>query len=39
MEKGKLELFMVTFIAALVLVPLVDYIYDMLGPKLGLPSV
>lgn len=39
MSEGKFELFMISFITVLIVVPLMDYLYDMLGPKLGLPTL
>jgi hypothetical protein len=33
------ELFLVAFVAALVAVPIIDYIYDMIAPRFGLPTI
>jgi hypothetical protein len=39
MQSGKFELFMVAFLAALIVTPLIDYVYDVVAPKLGLPTL
>lgn len=38
MEK-KGELFLISFVAALIAVPLIDYVYDLFAAKLGLPTI
>lgn len=36
---GKGELFLISFVAALIAVPVLEYIYDFVGPKVGLPTL
>lgn len=39
MASGKLELFIIAFIAGLIMTPIVDWAYDQIGPKIGLPTL
>jgi hypothetical protein len=35
----KAELFLIAFVAALVAVPLIDFVYDAIAPQFGLPTI
>ena len=35
----KAELFLIAFVAALIAVPVIDYVYDLFAAQLGLPQV
>ena len=35
----KAELFLIAFVAALIAVPVIDYVYDLFAVQLGLPTV
>jgi len=35
----KAELFLISFVAALIAVPIIDYVYDLFAAQLGLPQV
>jgi len=39
MESKKFELFLIAFVAALIAVPVIEYVYDFIGPKVGLPTL
>lgn len=33
------ELFLVALVAALIAVPIIDFVYDMIAAKVGLPTI